>query len=151
MRVQDTTNAKLEDIERQKSDILQKLNEALIKLDKLNTNKREMSNRLVEQIKFTRDLEPAVLHGDDIEGIVSEQMKSDYKREKDMGGQLRVQIKSEEMERLKLIDRIKLLSGDKNVIVTNCSGVRNTYEVTTVNVSRILDDIRQFRSEISQN
>jgi hypothetical protein len=46
--VQDTTDAKLDEIEREKTNILLKLNEALMKLDKLNTNKREMSNRLVE-------------------------------------------------------------------------------------------------------
>jgi hypothetical protein len=61
-----------------------------MKLDKLNTNKREMSNKLVEQIKFTRDLERAVLHGDDIEGIVSDQMKADYRREKEYNEQLKI-------------------------------------------------------------
>lgn len=107
-----------------------------------------MSNRLVEQIKFTRELERGVLHGDDIEHIVSNQMKTEYKREKEMNEQLRIQIKRQETERMKLIDRIKMLSGDKNVIVTNCSGVKKTYEVTTVNVQKLLDDIRIFRSEI---
>ena len=74
----------MESLENEKTELIQKLNEALIRLDHLNEDKRELSDRLVEQIKFVRDLERAVLHGDDIEGVVSEQMKTDYKREKEM-------------------------------------------------------------------
>jgi hypothetical protein len=35
-------------------------------------------------MKFVRDLERGVLHGDDIEAIVSNKMRSDYKREKEL-------------------------------------------------------------------
>ena len=42
-----------------------------------------MSNELVDQIKFVRDMQKATSQGinGDIEGIVSEQMRSEFKRE----------------------------------------------------------------------
>jgi len=56
----------------------QKLNDSLIQLDRLNYSKRDLNNRLIEQIKFVRDLEKAVLHGDDIESIVDEKLRSEF-------------------------------------------------------------------------
>jgi hypothetical protein len=40
----------MQELEEDKTKLVQKLNDALIKLDKLNTNKRLMSQKLVEQI-----------------------------------------------------------------------------------------------------
>jgi hypothetical protein len=40
----------MQELEADKTKLVQKLNDALIKLDKLNTNKRLMSQKLVEQI-----------------------------------------------------------------------------------------------------
>ena len=40
----------MQELESDKTKLVQKLNDALIKLDKLNTNKRLMSQKLVEQI-----------------------------------------------------------------------------------------------------
>lgn len=68
-------------MEQEKTELLQKLNTALIKLDKLNTKTREMSNLLVEKIKFVRDLQKATTGGDDIENIISTQMKEEFRRE----------------------------------------------------------------------
>ena len=68
---------------------MQKLNEALMQLDDANYNKRLLSDKLVEQMKFVRDLERGVLHGDDIESIVSEKIRNEYKREKELNEQTR--------------------------------------------------------------
>jgi hypothetical protein len=40
-----------------------------------------MSNLLVEKIKFVRDLQQATSGGDDIENIVSAQMKEEFRKE----------------------------------------------------------------------
>lgn len=57
------------------------MNHALVKLDKLNSMNREQSNLLVEKIKFARDLQKATSGGDDVEGIVSTQMKEEFRKE----------------------------------------------------------------------
>jgi len=76
-------------MEAEKDKYMQKLNEALIQLDQVNSSKRMLSDKLVETMKFFRDLERGVLHGDDIESIVSEKIRSEYKREKELNEQTR--------------------------------------------------------------
>jgi len=49
----------MEELEASKNKLMQKLNDALVKLDALNTTKRQMSEKLVEQIQFVRDLHKA--------------------------------------------------------------------------------------------
>ena len=46
----------------------------------------------MEQVKFVRDMERAIECGDDIEGLVSEKMKSDYRRETELGENLRSRL-----------------------------------------------------------
>lgn len=58
--------------------MIQKLNKALVKLDKVNELKKDIGNKLLEQVKFVRDLQRAAANGDDITGVVSTQMKSDF-------------------------------------------------------------------------
>ena len=70
--------AQIRAIEEEKTVLIQKLNKALIKLDKQNQTKRELGEKLLEQVKFVRDLQRAASNGDDIEGVVSTQMKTDF-------------------------------------------------------------------------
>lgn len=81
LRIKDELNNQVTEVEQQKVDIMQKLNHALVKLDKLNSQNREQSNLLVERIKFVRDLQKATSDGDDVEGIVSKQMKEEFRKE----------------------------------------------------------------------
>ena len=138
-------------MEAEKDKYMQKLNEALIQLDQVNSSKRMLSDKLVETMKFVRDLERGVLHGDDIESIVSEKIRSEYKREKELNEQTREQIKRCEIERQKLVERIKMLAGGKSITVTTCHGERKDYNVTSCNVSHLLEDLRHFKHNIHQN
>jgi hypothetical protein len=56
MRAKDNIDSGLSEIEDERSKLHEKLNQALIRLDGLNHSKKEMSEKLVEQIKFVRDL-----------------------------------------------------------------------------------------------
>ena len=84
LRVKDSLNGQLNEIGEQKTALIQKLNKALLKLDKINQEKKQLSLDLLEMVKFVRDLQKAASGGDDIEGIVSAQMKRDFHREKEM-------------------------------------------------------------------
>ena len=59
------------------------MNDALVELDKLNLEKTELSNRLIDQIKFVRDLTRETQKGEDLNGVVNENLKGDMKREKE--------------------------------------------------------------------
>jgi hypothetical protein len=61
-------------------------------------------------------------------------MKSEFKREKEMGEHLKEQIRRCDMERQKIFSRIHMLSGDKSIAVLDVGGIRKNYKVSTVNV-----------------
>ena len=71
MRVKDNLENQMDEVEQEKIELVQRLNDALIRLDKVNSSKRELSNELVEKIKFVRDLQKATHLGDDIDSCVS--------------------------------------------------------------------------------
>jgi len=52
---------------------------------------------------------------------------------------------SAESQRMQLLERIKLLTGEKEVVVITQNGQRKTYRVTTVNIERFMTDIRQSK------
>lgn len=56
MRAKDNIDSGLSEIEEERKKLHEKLSQALIRLDGLNHSKKEMSEKLVEQIKFVRDL-----------------------------------------------------------------------------------------------
>lgn len=102
-------------------------------------------------VKFVRDLQRAASSGDDIEGVVSTQMKTDFKREKELNQRLSEELQRCEKERLRLLERIKLLSGEKQVVLESTDGMKRTFKVTKININRILDELRAAKSTLSQN
>ena len=56
LRVKHELLSQINTIEEQKTALIQKLNTALIKLDKAQQAKREIGDKLLEQVKFVRDL-----------------------------------------------------------------------------------------------
>lgn len=92
-------------------------------------------------VKFVRDLQKAASGGDDIEGIVSAQMKRDFQREKELNNRLQEELKRCEKERLRILERIKYLSGEKEIVVETTDGVKKTFKVTQVNIERMLNTL----------
>ena len=56
LRVKQELLSQIRTVEEAKTALIQKLNKALIKLDKQNQTKRELGEKLLEQVKFVRDL-----------------------------------------------------------------------------------------------
>ena len=90
MRARDNVDIGLQSLEKEKDQLIQKLNDALMRLDTLNQSKREISSKLLEQIQFVRDLQKATGEAgmDDLNSIVSDQYKNEYNREKELHKQL---------------------------------------------------------------
>ena len=72
MRVKSQLMDQINTIEEEKTALIQKMNKALIQLDKQNSTKRELGEKLLEQVKFVRDLQIAASKGDDIGGVISD-------------------------------------------------------------------------------
>ena len=148
LRVKGEILTQIQTLEQEKMDLIQKLNKALVKLDKLNSHKKEIGNKLLEQVKFVRDLQRAAANGDDIGGIVSIQMKSDFKREKELNARLQEELRRCEQERLRIMQRIKILTGEKEVVVQSSDGLQKTYKVTQLNLQNMIDELRENKSKV---
>lgn len=61
-------------------------------------------------------------------------MKEDFQREKELNFRLKDELQRCEKERLRLLSRIKLLSGEKEIEVENTDGVRRTFRVTQISI-----------------
>lgn len=66
--------------------------------------------------------------------MISTQMKEDFQREKELNFRLKDELQRCEKERLRLLSRIKLLSGEKEIEVENTDGVRRTFRVTQISI-----------------
>lgn len=151
MRIKSELLSQISVVEEEKTNLIQKLNNVLIKLDKQNQSKRDLSEKLLEQVKFVRDLQIAASKGEDIGGVISDQLKSDFQREKELNERLKLELQKCEKERMRLLDRIKLLSGEKEIEIEETDGVRKTFKVTQVNVRMILDQLRNSKETAASN
>ncbi len=72
-------------MESDKLSLIKKLNDNLVQLDKLNQEKAQLSNNLIELIKFVRDMSRETQKCDvDLYGVVNDTLKDDLKNEKEM-------------------------------------------------------------------
>ena len=78
-------------------------------------------------------------------------MKTDFQREKELNFRLKEELQRCEKERLRLLERIKLLSGEKEIEVENVDGIKRTFKVTQINIQRVLDDLRSLKDTAGAN
>ena len=78
-------------------------------------------------------------------------MKTDFQREKELNFRLKEELQRCEKERLRLLERIKLLSGEKEIEVENVDGAKRTFKVTQINIQRVLDDLRSLKDTAGAN
>ena len=86
--------------------------------------------------------------GDDIEGIVSAQMKRDFQKEKEMNHRLQEELRRCEKERLRILERIKYLSGEKEVVIESVDGVKKTFKVTQINIENLLKSVEDQKGRL---
>lgn len=110
MRIKNNYDNELNNMETDKLSLIQKLNDSLVQLDKLNQEKAQMSNKLIEIMKFVRDLQRETSKGDDLNAVVNDDLKCELRQIKEESHQLREELKLAEMERLRILQRIQELS-----------------------------------------
>ena len=57
MRIKDSYEEQVQKLETDKLQLIQKLNDALVQLDRLNQEKAQTSEKLIEMLKFVRDMQ----------------------------------------------------------------------------------------------
>jgi hypothetical protein len=56
LKIKDDFNNELMNLKTEKTSLIQELNKRLVELDKINEEKRDLSSKLIQQIRFIRDL-----------------------------------------------------------------------------------------------
>jgi len=82
--------------------MVKKLNEKIVELDKLNEEKRTLSDKLLTQIKFVRSLQAQLGTADngEITEIIDKNLEEQFRKEKHLNIQLKEKVKECEMEKL---------------------------------------------------
>ena len=62
--------------------LIQKLNDILVQLDRLNQEKGDLNDRLISVFKFNRDVERQTLRSYDLSSVVDESLKDELRHEK---------------------------------------------------------------------
>lgn len=96
-------------LETDKLGLIQKLNDALVQLDKLNQEKLSLSNKLIELLKFIREISRETQKADGVEalgGVVSQQVRDELRQEKERTHHIKEELKRAELERMRLLERL---------------------------------------------
>ena len=65
-----------------------------------------MSSKLIEIIKFVRDLSRETTKGEDLNSVVNDDLRSELRSEKELSHQLKEEMKTAEMERVRILTKI---------------------------------------------
>ena len=49
------------------------------------------------------------------------------------------------------MEKLKLLTGEREIVIENSNGVTKTYQVTEVNIKDLLNELRLSKTTIAQN
>lgn len=129
--------------------IIKKLNEYLLQLDKLNEEKRLLSGHLIQQIKFVRDLQSQLGTSDNghINDIIDQDLEQQFRQEKLIGVQIKEKLKQCEIEKYQILENLKFMESKQNVTVVNKSGNHSDLDKQNMN----LGDMLKYRSLVLNN
>ena len=60
---------------------------------------------MIDQIKFVRDLQRETQKGEDLEGVVNQNMREDLRREKELHIKLKEELRRIEIERIRVMEK----------------------------------------------
>lgn len=95
-------------METEKLKLIQRLNEAMIQLDRLSQDKGELNDQLISLFQFCRDCEKQTLRSDDLMTVVDVSLKDEMRSEKQQGVCLREQLKFIEGEHFMINTRLAM-------------------------------------------
>jgi hypothetical protein len=121
----------------------------LLELDDINVNRRELSQTLIDRIRFVRDLQAQLGTADngEIKDIIDKDMERQFRIEKQTNLQLRERIKAEKTEKESISREIEYLLSQKDVTFVSRDG--NQLNLNRVAMS--IDDLVAYRKEVMVN
>lgn len=84
MRIKDNYEDQVNVLETDKLSLIQRLNDSLVQLDRLNQERGGLSNKLIEMLKFVRDMQRETQKGEDLSGVVNDDLRSELRAEKEL-------------------------------------------------------------------
>ena len=140
MRLKDGFDQGVSDIEHEKLQLIKKLNENLLELDKMNEEKRSLSMTLIDQIKFLRQLQSNLGTSDNghLNDVIDKDLEAQFKKEKHLNIQLKEKLKECEYEKERIKEQLKFLEGQKDVVVVTKTGGHMDIETSSMSINEML-------------
>jgi hypothetical protein len=84
LKIKDDFNNEVMNLKTEKTSLIQELNKRLVELDKINEEKRDLSSKLIIQIRFIRDLQGCLGTTDNgnIHDIIDKDIESKFRETK---------------------------------------------------------------------
>lgn len=79
LRIKEKYENQVSVLEQEKMELIKRLNDTLVELDRLNQEKCELNDKLISVFKFNRDMERHTLRSDDLETVVDESLKEELR------------------------------------------------------------------------
>ena len=145
-RIADKLEADLSGVKNEQFLLVKKMNEKVKELDQLNEEKRTLSAKLIEQIKFVRNLQAQLGTSDNghITEVIDKELEDKFRKEKHLNVQLKEKLKECELEKLRIVEQLKLLEGEKEVTVVTKSDNHVDLDKASMNI----DDMLRYRVKV---
>ncbi len=84
LKIKDDLNNEVMNLNTEKTSLIQELNKRLVELDRINEEKRDLSSKLIIQIRFIRDLQGSLGTADNgnIHDIIDKDIESKFREVK---------------------------------------------------------------------
>ena len=84
LKIKDDLNNEVMNMKTEKTSLIQELNKRLVELDRINEEKRDLSSKLIIQIRFIRDLQASLGTADNghIHDIIDKDIESKFREVK---------------------------------------------------------------------
>ena len=148
-RIADKLESDLSGVKNEQFLLVKKMNEKVKELDQLNGEKRTLSAKLIEQIKFVRSLQAQLGTSDNghITEVIDKELEEKFRKEKHLNVQLKEKLKECELEKLRIVEQLKLLEGQKEVTVVTKSDNHVDLDKASMNI----DDMLRYRTKVQND
>lgn len=99
-----------------------------------------MSQKLIDQIRFVRDLQSQLGTADNghVTDVIDKELEGHFRREKQLNIQLREKLKECEIEKCRIQEQVKHLEGQRDVTVVQQTGNDTDLQRQMMNVDQML-------------
>jgi hypothetical protein len=130
-------------------ELLEEVNSRLLELDHINEDRRSLSQALIDQIKFVRDLQGSLGTADngEIRDVIDKEMEQQFKAEKQKNLELRELIRANKQEYDAALEHLSILLEQKDVTYVTKHG----NQISLGRIAMTIDELIKYRETILRN